>query len=301
MIENMNKQIRNQIIENDLGWAKKIKVTEIQGRLMLGDDVPGQLPYDVAHVMKEEEFVRKWMIPFAVGSGLGINYFNQAEWWAFSYGGTRSVLVVAQDPQTGEWKPVLNVPPIVQINLTDNDKANLRLAAGVMYANNEDASKKNDINANLIVANALADKNIGLEAPAMSFRDLIDPKFFEKWFIIPEVEYCTYYIRDVVRQGIETKPADLELARDILWRDNKGLQVTKAEYQFLVDFTQPNPNRLGPPTLPFPMDGREGVDEITDGGVTAYIKRQREQANKETLELPSKGQTAEKPESPFEC
>lgn len=280
----MNKTTRDQIIENDLGWARDIKVSEVDGRLMMGNNEDNALPYNVAHVMKEEEFVKKWLIPFAVGNTLGINYFNQAEWFGFSYGGTRAVLIVGLNPASGKYEPVMCVPPLVAVNLTKEDREKLRIAAGVMYANSEDASKKNDINANLSVANTLADPRIGLEAPAVTLTSLIKPEFFEKYFIVPEVERGVFYIRDVIRAGEPVDPKDLDRTRDILWRDHKGKQVTKDEYAFLVEFSRET----------FNMEGKVGVDYITDGGSGLAMEEVKEKPV-----TPSKGR--EEPESPFEC
>lgn len=284
----MNELMRDQIIENDLGWAKDIKVTEVDGRLMMGNK-GDKLPFNISHVMKEEEFVKKWMLAFAVGNRLGVNYFNQGEWFSFSYGGTRAVLIVGLNPTTGVYEPIFAVPPLTTINLTKEDREKLRLAAGVMHANSEDASKKNDINANLSVANTLADERIGLEAEAMEMSDLIRPEFFAKYKIIPEVERGVYYIRDVVRAGQPTNPDELHRAHKILRRDHLGKQVTKEEYQFLHELS------LGT----FVIEGKEGVDYITDDGDAEVDTGVAVTGNKETQHAPSTTQAA--PDSPFEC
>jgi len=280
----MNKRERDQIIENDLGWARDITVTDYDGRLMMGNKGDENLPYNIAHVMKEEEFVRKWMLAFAVGNGLGVNYFNQGEWFSFSYGGTRAVLIVAKNEETGAYDPVMVIPPLTTVNLTKEDREKLRLVAGMMHANSEDASKKNDINANLSIANTLMDERIGLEAKPMSMSDLVKPEFFAKYDIEPEVERGVYYIRDVLRRGQKTEIEDLNRARMILSRDHKGRQVTKDEYKFLSELSLGN----------FNMEGKEGVDVITDGGETSATA-----INKETQQVQSKAPTA--PDSPFEC
>lgn len=284
----MNELMRDQIIENDLGWAKKIKVTEVDGKLMMGNPDEA-LPFNISHVMKEEEFVKKWMLAFAVGNRLGVNYFNQGEWFSFSYGGTRAVLIVGLNPTTGVYEPIFAVSPLTTINLTKEDRQKLRLAAGVMHANSEDASKKNDINANLSVANTLADERIGLEAEAMEMSDLVPAEFFAKYKIIPEVERGVYYIRDVVREGQKTDPDDLHKAHKILRRDLLGKQVTHEEYKFLHELS------LGT----FIIEGKEGVDYITDDGDAEVESTGATPGNKETQQTPSITQAA--PDSPFEC
>jgi hypothetical protein len=292
----MNQMERDQIIENDLGWARSIKVSEIDGKLMMGNN-GAPLPFNVSHVMKEEEFVKKWMLAFAVGNRLGVNYFNQGEWFSFSYGGTRAVLIVGLNPATGVYDPIFIVPPLTTVNLTKEDREKLRLAAGVMYANSEDASKKNDINANLSVANTLADERIGLEAQPMEMSDLVRADFFAKYNIVPEVERGVYFVRDVVRgaevkddngrvirPGLETSLADLDKTRSILHREHFGKQVTKEEYKFLNELS------LGW----FDISNKVGVDYITDGGDNLDTP-----VNKETQQVQST--TPAVPDSPFEC
>lgn len=232
----MTDEIRQMMIEEDLGWLDKLEVHEVSGRFMLGD-AGSELPINVSHIMEEEEFTRKWLVGFALGTSLGRNYFPLKEWFSFTYNGTRAVLVVKHNAETGKPEPTLLVPPLITTALTDNDREILRKASAIIYVNANDTMKKNNMNANMELAVALADKNIGLQAKPLSMADLIPKEYFEKFGIIPEVEQKIYYIRDDLRENEKTPSEDLEKARSILYRDHKGEAVSRAEYQFVHELS----------------------------------------------------------------
>lgn len=232
----MNKELRDKIIEADLGWLKTMTVHEVDGKLMLGGET-GELPFNVSYVMKEEEFIRKWLVSFAVGSVGGKIYLNRAEWYKLTYNGTRAVMVVKQNQETGKFTPVLLVPPLISHNLTEEDFMKLRMASVMIYNNHHDTMKTNNINASLEIAQKLTDEQIGLQAKPTTLTDLINPEYYAKHHIVPVVEQTLIWIRDVIRAGRETNPADIDRARSILYRDHKGEKVTKEEYQFIGELS----------------------------------------------------------------
>lgn len=234
----MDKNTRDLIIDNDLGWLKDLTVHEVDGKILLGEGGENdELPMNVSHVMLEDEFIRNWMIPFALGNRLGAGYFRLNEWYKFSFNGTRAVMVVNRNPETQLLRPVLLIPPLITHNLTDEDYAKLRGAALVIHANSEDTMRKNDMNASLKVAQVLSDDAIGLKARPMSLTDLVNPAYFARHKIVPEVETNVYWIRDFIRKGQETKIEDLNKAREIFFRDHIGEPVSKDEWKFIHELS----------------------------------------------------------------
>lgn len=236
MSNQMSRETRDMILKEDLGWLDELQVHEIDGKLMLGDsEENAELPINVSHVMSEQEFVTRWLMPFALGNSIGINYFPHQEWARFTFNGTRSVLIVKKNEETGQLRPVLLVPPLITHSLTEQDFLLLRGAARQIHANSEDVMAKNDMNASLRVAEILADERYGLKATRTTITDLVSPMFFESKGVIPEVERKIYWIRDIIRKGaqLKTTPEEQEKLRDILYRDHRGEPVSKDEY-FLV-------------------------------------------------------------------
>lgn len=232
----MTGDVRDLIINEDLGWLQQMKVHRVDGKLMLGEE-DSDLPFNVSHIIEESEFVKKWLMPFALGNSLGVNYLPVKEWYEFTFNGTRAVLVVKQDEETGKMLPSLLVPPLISHSLTDDDRELLRKASAVIYVNSKDVMKANNMNANLEVAEILRNPEVGLKAKPLTMTELINPAFYEKYGIVPEVEQKVYYIRDIIRKGQETKLEDLTKARPILYRDHKGEPVTREEYRFLSELS----------------------------------------------------------------
>lgn len=231
-----NLTVREMMIEHDLGWLQHLAVHEVDGKLMLGEE-DSELPFNVSHVMHEQEFVSKWLMGFALGNSFGVPYFPMQKWFDFTFNGTRSVMVVRRDEETGKLSPSLLVPPLITTSLTEEDRELLRKAALIINVNAKDAMKAKDLSANMEVALALANEKHGLKAKPLTLTDLINPAFYERFGIIPEVEQKVYYIRDVIRKGQKTEVEDLNKARVILYRDHKKEPVSRSDYQFLFDLS----------------------------------------------------------------
>lgn len=223
-------------IKEDFGWVDSLDIRELDGRYMLAN-ADADLPFNVSHVLEEKEFVQKYLLGFALGNSIGINYFPSAQWYSFTYNGTRAVLVVKRDEETGKAIPVLLVPPLITTQLTDEDRQLLRRASDVIHSNAHDNLKMDNMSANLEVADVLKDEDIGLKAKRLTYRDLINPEYFKKFNIIPQEEEKIYYIRDILRKGRETKVEDLNRAREIFYREHTGGAVSREEYQFLSDLS----------------------------------------------------------------
>lgn len=260
----MTTEVREMMINEDLGWLGKMAIHEVDGKLMLGEE-ESDLPFNVSHIIEEAEFVKKWLMPFALGNSLGVSYFPVKEWYEFTFNGTRAVLVVKRDEESGKMKPSLLVPPLISHTLTDEDRELLRKASAVIYVNSKDAQKANNMSANLEVAEILRDPEVGLKAKPLTMTELINPAFFEKYGIVPEVEQKVYYIRDIIRKGQETNVEDLTKARPILYRDHKGEPVTQEEYRFLSELSLGEFNIEGKvENAPTSVDGSGEAPTVSD-------------------------------------
>lgn len=232
-----NRTVRDMMVQEDLGWLENLSVHEVDGKLMLGSE-HSDLPFNVSHILHEQEFVSKWLMGFALGNSFGVPYFPMQKWFEFSFNGTRAVMIVRREEGlNGSLKPTLLVPPLITTTLTEEDRDLLRKAALIINVNAKDTMKKNNLNANMEVALALADKEHGLKAKPLTITDLINPAFYERFGIIPEVEQKIYYIRDVIRKGVKTEIEDLNKSRSILYRDHKKEPVSRDEYRFLSELS----------------------------------------------------------------
>lgn len=221
----MEKHERQAIIDNDFGWLKEIQVLEIDGKLMLGD---GDMPFNVSLVMREDEFVRKWLMGFAIGNSLGTNYFNAQEWHSRTNRGTQSALIV-----DNENKPVALIRPLISHNLNAHDFELLRAASRHIQQVQADTVRSNDPNASMGVANLVKNH---LQAKRLTITDLVAPEFYAKHGIVPEVEQKIYYIKDIIRRG-QAPIEDINKSRDILYRDHRKEVVTAEEYKFLAELS----------------------------------------------------------------
>jgi hypothetical protein len=217
----MKKEERQAIITEDFKFLDDITIHTVDGKLMLGNN---NLPFNVATVLRESDFVKNWMMPFALGNDLGTNYFNIPKWLTISNRGTQAVMVVNDDDE-----PVLLVRPLISHNLTPRDFDLLRNVSRHIQQIQADTQRSKDPNASMGAATAVKEH---LEAKRLTITDLVSPEFFERHGIIPEVEKKVYYIKDEINQNT-ADIKDINRSRDILYRDHKRQKVTPEEYRFL--------------------------------------------------------------------
>lgn len=225
----MNKEQRQAIIAEDFGWLKEIQILKIDGKLMLGGD--DNMPFNVAAVLRESDFVKDWLMGFALGKDHGVNYFNAPKWHEISNRGTQSVLVVDDNDQ-----PVLLVKPLIAHNMTPHDFEMMRAVSRHIQQVQADTTRSQDPNASMGVA-SMVKKHI--QAKRLTITELVSPEFYAKYGIIPVVEQKIYYIKDIIRQN-KAPIEDINKSRDILYRDHRKEPVTVEEYKFIEELSLGN-------------------------------------------------------------
>jgi len=213
----MTKQDRDDILKEDFAFLENVKVQEINGKLMMSD---GELPFNVQTVLYEKDFVRDWMMAFALGNDHGKNYFGSKvnDWMAISGNGTRAVMVVDDDH-----KAVLIIAPMISHNLSEREYRMLEQASRMIHSHSADTMKKNDPNANLGLAKALTKALDGKKRVTLT--EMIAPEFYAKWGVIPEVEKQVVYIKDTLNNN-KRPIEEINAIRPILYANYRKEPVT---------------------------------------------------------------------------
>lgn len=214
----MTRQDREDILKEDFAFLENVKVQDINGKLMMSD---GELPFSVSTVLYEKDFVRDWLMPFAIGNDLGKNYFKVNEWFAISANGTRAVMIVDDDH-----KPVLIIAPMINHNLTQKEYQMMEQASRMIHSHSADTMKKNDPNANLGLARALTKALDGKKRVTLT--EMVAPEFYLKHGVIPEVEKQVYYIKDNLNNN-QRDIAEINAIRPILYANHRKEPVTKQQ------------------------------------------------------------------------
>jgi hypothetical protein len=232
MSNRLSREMRDAILMEDMGWLGEITIHKVNGKLMLGD---AALPFSVSHIMTEKEFVRYWLIQFAVANdvGNGRSYFNLEEWLSFTENGQRSVMIVTDEENP---RPLMVIPPMLSHNLTQQDHDLMRRASILIHNSSANAMTKNSPNANLTVAHNVAE--VLAKVKPRTLTEMVLPEFYERHSIIPVIEKRIYYIRDSIREGQSTDNEDLNRVRTILYRDFKDEPNTVEDHKFIDYMSQ---------------------------------------------------------------
>ncbi|MGB3945556.1 MAG: hypothetical protein WBK76_01835, partial [Candidatus Saccharimonadales bacterium] len=70
MQQGMTKEMRDNIIQEDFGFLNEIVVHNVDGKLLMGDS---SIPYNVGYIFYEKDFIRDWLMSFALGNNYGKN------------------------------------------------------------------------------------------------------------------------------------------------------------------------------------------------------------------------------------
>lgn len=221
--------LKERIIEESFGWLKDYDVTEVDGKKMMtlkGEDVP----FNVATVMDESEFIAKYLIPFALGNHHGKNYFPMGEWTELSGDGTQSVMVVDENQ-----KPILLIPPLTSTNLGPEQYRVFRHIEQAV----KQISADNMLKENPMASAALAQQsgNALSKVTPRTVTDLVSPWYYESKGIVPEIEQKVYYILNNINGGKVPQRA-LDIARKILYRAHRNEPVTQDEKDFIIELVK---------------------------------------------------------------
>lgn len=214
----MDANVRDAIMNEDFSFLNDIDVQKVDGKLVLSN---GEIPINVETVMYEKEFVKHWLMGFALGNYHGINYFDKEKWFEVSANGVRSVMVVDENHQ-----PVLLIPPLISHNLKDEEFKALRAASLMIQHSASDTMRKSDPNANHQVALDIQKKLVNTKR--LTLTDLVNPEFFKKYSIDPEVEQQVYYIKDNINNN-KIAIEDINKLRVILYKNSKKETLTDEE------------------------------------------------------------------------
>lgn len=223
-----NKLMTDAIIKEDFRFLDDVKVHKVDGTLMLGDQ---ELPYNVSKVMTESEFVSDWIMGFALGNSLGINYFNSKDWLAFTNNGTRAVMIVENENQT---KPIAIIRPLIAHNLTQNEVTILRRLNERLHSLSGDTMNGANPHASLGLAKGVGEMLEGVER--LTLTNMIPKTLYEKHGINPEVEQRVYYTKDILNEG-KRPIEDINKLRPIFYKIEKGEKITKEEKDFVTEVT----------------------------------------------------------------
>lgn len=223
----MNQGERDALLDSDLGFLNDITVHEIDGQLMMGD---AELPFNVAVIFKESEFIAKWLMPFALGNDYGTNYFDSITWHRITNKGTQAALVV--DDNTNA--PVLMIRPMISHNLSTRDFDLLRITSRHIQQMQADTYKSNDPNASMPAAKLLREQ---ISAKRLTITDLVSAEYYERKGISPSAEKKVYYIKDHILRGTG-KIEDINRSREILYKLEKGEHATTEELKFIHDLSK---------------------------------------------------------------
>lgn len=225
---------QQQIIDEDLTYLKEMYVHESEGKRFLGTK---ERAYNIEWQITESEFVKNWLIQFALGNDSGINYFNAPVWLDKTNKGQGLVEVVSDDSTPGKSTSLFIIPPLMAANMNGDDYRLIKHA--ILLINNNIADQQNTRirDSNKPIADELSKL---LDNKRIPIPHQVPDWFYKKHGIVPLVEQQCFFIRDVINSDKPYPHEDYYRLRDILYKKFNNEPVSKEEKQFVDIISRDN-------------------------------------------------------------
>lgn len=223
--------VEKRALNEDLHFLTEMSIHNADGKRYLGTE---KRAFNIGWRLSESQFVREWLIQFALGNDSGINYFNGNLWVEETNKGRLCVEVYADNNPD---KTVLIIPPIIATSLNINDYAVIRKAVEIMNSNIADENKTMNPDSNLPVARELAKY---LNGKRTTLTDMVPEHFYKKHGVVPLVEKQCFFIRDVINADKELDVDDLYKLREILYRKHSEEVISVKDREFCDGLSRGN-------------------------------------------------------------
>lgn len=225
---------QQRIMDEDLTYLKEMYIHESEGKRFLGNE---NKAYNIEWQIKESEFVKDWLIQFALGNDTGINYFNITKWGKHTNRGQGLVEVIADDSTSDKTTSLFIIPPLMAVNMNNQDYQLIRRAIMMINFNMVDEQNTRIKDSNKPIADELASL---LENKRIPIPDNVPGWFYEKHGVVPLVEQQCFFIRDVINADKPYPHEDYYRLRDILYRKFRKEGISLEEKQFADSMSRNN-------------------------------------------------------------
>lgn len=220
-------------LRQDFEFLDKIDITKFNG------DTPmltqNGIPLNAITKMTEEVFVRDWIVKFAVNNTSGKNYFDFEGWSKISNKHTMAVLIVDNNDQSKinyVIKPLANyeMTPrerdiMRQVHSAAHNSINETLAGQTPQVSGDDIAK--------VVNTMISDDRVNIH-------DLVPDELYKKYNVYPEALRRSFYVKDVVYDGLPPIPQNALMAiKGLFEKEERGEVLSMKEHQFIKDICGP--------------------------------------------------------------
>jgi len=221
--DNRERQLQ---LEEAFGFTRELMHQQIDGEKYLSKD--GK-PLNAITLMKESEFVKNWIIQFALNtSASGNNYFNFPAWGELSNQHTMAVMVVDDEDED---KTLFIIKPFASYEMSDKERDVLQQTHSAMLSSIQ-ASVDGQIPQ--LSTTFIADEaSKHMERPSRKpIHELVPIEFFHKHKVYPYALHAVYYIRDELYKG-KIDQSILFKLKDIFEKEEIEGCADRADYEYV--------------------------------------------------------------------
>lgn len=227
-------QQQQRILNEDLSYLKEMYIHDSEGKRYLGNE---KKAFNIEWQLKESEFVKNWLLQFALGNDTGVNYFNISEWGKHTNNGQGLVEVLSDDEKDGAPVSLFIIAPLMAANMTAQDYQLIRQAILMINNNMVDEQQTRIVDSNKPIADELATL---IDSKRTPIPHQVPDWFYKKHGIVPLVEQQCFFIRDIINKDKPYSHETYYRLRDILYKKFNKETISADEKIFVNEISRNN-------------------------------------------------------------
>lgn len=213
-------------LEESFGFLRDIKVDNIGGQDFMTKD---GVPLNAVSKMTEAEFVKDWIIQFALNNSTSENnYFNFIEWGKRSNQHTMAVLIVKDDNPS---ETIFVVKPLSSYEMSPMERDIMRQASSALQSSLQAKHEGQvpELDPNKIVEKT---KEYFADVGNTQIHELVPIEFYHKHKVYPQALRQVIYIRDELFKGQISQEVLFKL-KEIFEKEEIEGCATREEYEYV--------------------------------------------------------------------
>jgi|AGFT01.1.fsa_nt_gi hypothetical protein len=216
-------------IRSSFDFLNQLDVQNIGGTDFLTKD---GVPLNALRMVKESDFVKEWLVPFALNNtATRNNYFNFPKWGELSNQHTMCVLVVDDNDSS---KRLFVVKPLASYEMSPQEREIMRQATAALQTSIQTTldGQEPELSSDRIVETAKQYITNDVNTP---IHELIPTEFYHKHGLYVTALREAVWVRDEFLEGNMSRE-DFSRFLEIRTKEERDGVATREEYEFIRSF-----------------------------------------------------------------
>lgn len=231
-------EANQRTLRNAFSFLGDISETSVTGEKMVSAD---GIPLNAIKRMKESDFVKDWLMPFALSGRISHhNYFNFPKWGSISNQHTMSILIHEDNDKSSI---IFILPPLSDYSLKPDEVELLRKSNGAVHNSIDSIMSTGRAEHHPDEILEVVEQGLSHNKERLEMHELVPLSFYHRHGVYVNAIRQMVYVRDVLFNG-QIEQSVLEQLLAIFEKEEREGAATLDEYKYVksvcgVDYNIP--------------------------------------------------------------